>query len=182
MCMSIEPCDSPCHIDANCCQYLLQCRFRQADISASSHAEGSHALRESAFHARSYPVTLLPRGLMHSSARLIEGFVLWARMEVDASTLFLGLRAKALSRATAAISSAEANMDARPSSFIDALRPANTDLALRTRYLLARPVDLEVWQVIALARRRCPVSTHRSLQGNTMIALAAYEQISTDIG
>ena len=152
--LAIEPRDGTCHIDADGCQHMLQSRLCQTDGAASPHAKGTHTLRQGAFHSSAHTVLFLPRRLVHALASLIKRLVLWTRMEIDASTLFLGLRASALGMASATVASAEAHMDAGPARIVQARRPPYGNLAFGTNHLPVLPVNFEVGVTAEFGKNR----------------------------
>ena len=75
-------------------------------------------------------------------------------MEIDASTLFLGLRASALGMASATVASAEAHMDAGSARIVQARRPPYGNLAFGTNHLPVLPVNFEVGVTAEFGKNR----------------------------
>src|SRR3954451_8320210 len=181
---TIEPVDNPRHVHRGGDANLLKPGLSQTDVAAPTHAEGTDALRERAFHPGSDLVALLPGRFAHPPPRRVERLVLGTWMEIDMAAHCLGRGAQVLGGEGPTVRSAELSHDARAAVDILDGAPGHRDLALRAGDLLAFPVDRKVGQVIALSGTGLPAchASNRPLERDIVIEPAADQQSGVDIG
>jgi Phosphofructokinase len=97
---------------------LLQSGLGQADIAAPTHAKRPHTLGKRAFNASAYAVAALPCGILHARPRCVQCLVFRARMEVERPACVLRRCAQRAVGASAAVSTAEYDMNAWSADFV----------------------------------------------------------------